>query len=310
MKRILTLALALLLLLAVGCSSTNAAQPVKNNPDIFDTIAKSSPSQTSETRVQTNEVISSTYIPENTPEAESEKNMEQPSTQIDMQEKSFEFTDEDGYKYLVVVKISPWLFYSTQKEALQSLWANLPVKEMLPTIESWGFETESSLAILGKNYYSLIKGNQELFRCRQSGFDMYYSVGTITIKNITQGFDITESNSRKIIIDLVSKSFFFFFFCDKYANCWPVICKVFYSNKPTVYGQMTSCVIRWPLRMNRNQWGPVTFLLAYGESFSPNEPDGLYREYLSQNSNIKFGAIDSIGLNIVESVSFDLDVIY
>lgn len=32
--------------------------------------------------------------------------------------------------------------------------------------------------------------------------------------------------------------------------------------------------------MEKNTWGPVTFFLAHGDSCTPNNPDGIYRELL------------------------------
>lgn len=210
------------------------------------------------------------------------------------QETSFNYTDPDGYEYRIKVKISPWILYSQNEKVIPAIWNVVDgdkgnvIPEPLEWIKSHGMNNTL------KDYYSIGFSETEGFRCRKSNYDMYYALGNVSIENVTQNFHITADNSRSVKISCGSISFNDDFKCDKGANCAPAVSRIFYTNNIDDHGvaqinDMGFLRIASPL-MEKDKWGPVSFIIGHGESTTPNEPDGLYKNYIIENNELVFCA--------------------
>ena len=303
MKKVLSIIMALLTVLSLSACNS------------FDDERESSYS------IQEGEIITNPQLDndENPSQSQNDQTMTsdiyKPSSQNEVTEqqaifqtKSFDFIDDEGYSYLVTIKISPWILFSKKFDTLQTIWKSLTETKDLPTIESWNFTRESP-----SNYYMKNCSDNSWFRCRKSMFDMYYSVGQIIIENKTNGFDITEKNSRTLHMRFHSDSFFDNRECDKDVVCVPAICKVFYNN-PEIFAvqdehlyDIPAIDIGNPL-LKSNTWS-VLFVLAHGESSTPNEPQGLYRDYLKKNNTLTFTiSTQKLLAKSLKEVSFELEI--
>ena len=150
--------------------------------------AKSTSVPTYLPETQGNTTTPSEKTEEPTSSIDSTKPTPSPYVTVDWQTISYRWEDNSGYKFEATIKISPWI-NTKNEEYLKSAWVEVGGRNQLTTAnaESWGL-TESS------NGYS--RGNDEYcsFRPIKNITDIYYCVGEITIKNLTEGWDITSSS--------------------------------------------------------------------------------------------------------------------
>ena len=64
---------------------------------------------------------------------------EVPNVSIEWTEFSYETEDNDGYTYLITVKLSPWILYS-ETDIINEAWSVVGKDHSLPTFDSWGFK--------------------------------------------------------------------------------------------------------------------------------------------------------------------------
>lgn len=191
-------------------------------------------------------------------------------TSIDWTDIVFSFKDTEGYTFEVTIKLSPWILLSNTS-IMEKAWSEVSKGKTLPSYNSWGFKPGiyNYPTIYANRYDYAYSHTGESF-CSDGISDMYYSVGTIQIRNKTKDWPITEQNARSLIIPLscqwdktvyTGKDHFGF-----------IASKVYYSGQTNVFVGG----IRFDPSINKDNWGPATFLLMTAEVFSPNFPDGAY----------------------------------
>lgn len=197
---------------------------------------------------------------------------EEPSSasNINWSTHTFEYTNVDGYKIRVTLKYSPWMLLS-KKELINSAWRQIGKGETLPiTFEDWGLAIYS-----GETYY---KGSQYTpLKFSATMNDMYYVLGECTIENITDGWHASTEKPISTNLGLGFRSEEKL--SDMYVSygCQGLL-EVFYSepkfdfNVGSVSPKMTS-----------DKWGPVRFVLAAPEYFTPNYPYGMYRSFIEKS---------------------------
>lgn len=211
------------------------------------------------------------------------------------------YTDSDGYIYEITVTMTPWILYSPNEELLHAIWTDLGNGNTLPTPNDWGFT-------LNDNYYELWV--PYLFRFRASNFDMYYTLGNLSIRNVTDGFDITSNNARDLYVRFESGSFW-------YNERSSVIGQIYYSNSTKKITPGTNTVSHQHIMeistvVRSNNVGPIPFVFAHGESSTP--ADGMLGfKQLEESGSIRIHCNDSgerINFNINNPLyDMTLDVI-
>lgn len=168
----------------------------------------------------------------------------------------------NGYVYEATLKISPWILQS-KTDLITPYWNEISNGKALPTLDDWNFERYSDGAG-GKIYKWGNSGPQGTFYSYMT--DMYYAVGTVSFKNITEGWHFSEDNPGSIEYGIKFSS----------ESGWDLafISMVQYSNenRKSALGLMLSSY------MTSDNWGPVPFVVAYAESITPNYPLGMNKE--------------------------------
>ena len=140
-------------------------------------------------------------------------------------------TDADGYTYEITIEAAPWILLSDSAH-LEEAWTEHGGGNTVPDFDDWGLQEA------GGSYWNNVSPFFSAFRMS----DMYYCVGTITIKNTTTGWDITSNNPRSLYLQ-------FGFGLD---GDYPMvdsnnledygrnssICKLFFSNKVRTEGDV------------------------------------------------------------------------
>lgn len=260
MKKILSLLITCtFLFLLVACSNS------KDNTT--NTYAPSSAVDSKPTEVTEKET---TTIP-------TEKQTEISEQNIEWVEHTFKHSDDDGYQFEITVKMSPWIL-TTNTEVLNAAWNEVGNGNTLPvSFSDWGLKK--------------VEENQSRDRIGAYGYaksflktmtDMYYTVGQISVKNVTEGWSISSSSPRNIDFIFIPN------FTDIGDSMAQNITRVFYNNKE----KDQSNLILINNEMKQDTWGPVSFVIMAPENFSPKYPDGEYYEqnrnsFFTKNSDIK-----------------------
>ena len=168
-------------------------------------------------------------------------------------------TDSDGYVIQVTLKLTDWI-KGSEYDLLNSAWKDVGGGSDFPKIT----------------------------RCDGIGpvnMDAtVFAVGTVSVKNATPGFDITETSGPKVII------------FDIYGNTSSAITGLLrgrnYSNTGIEYNSHFGTGWIRP-NMTRNNWGPVPVFIGAHSIFTPNFPNGnpsldsleiyYYKEYATYN---------------------------
>ncbi|MDE6981461.1 MAG: hypothetical protein K2P60_08700 [Lachnospiraceae bacterium] len=148
------------------------------------------------------------------------------------------------YKAEYTISTTNWI-RASDPETLQNIWESIGGKEDLPDISNFhelsndGFTNENAAV----------------------------AFGTISFRNVTDGFGFTESNPRAFLCTLDAwdiyhhghyvEGYIEYSSNHKYLNLWNVTMESLVSAK-----------------MSRNSWGPVPFMLVCSNVFTPDNPDG------------------------------------
>lgn len=196
--------------------------------------------------------------------------------------------DTDGYKYEVSVKVSPWI-YSSNEGILKDAWNEVGKGNEFPSLSNFRLDFRDN------RYYSdwLDDFSEVNFGTRTGHFynstleDVYYSVGQIEFKNITDGWDITEDNPRTIQYSLGAEVYSGN--GESRTITYSILGRTIYSTSSVdrVGGVMVSP------KMVKNTWGPAPFVLIAAEEFSPNYPNGGY--YGIWKDSILYGRASMFG---------------
>ena len=222
---------------------------------------------------------------------------------VELYEFSFTDEDEEGYIYEISYRISPWILLSNT-DLINDTWDQVGKGNDLPSFNDWGLSESENLMELKSLQY----GEDSLPFSYEMN-DMYYCMGSITIKNITEGWSITEDNPRSYDTHLS---------CMHQAGESPG-CRIFTQeqrdNRSSYYGAYAIGRIFYSdsvednadgvdirAKLDSDKWGPVSFILMTPENFSPKYPDGTYLNYLAgckldcqANEAITIGVINKDG---------------
>ena len=184
---------------------------------------------------------------------------------------SYTTTDSDGYTYEVTYKLSPWVLLSNT-EYISTAWGEISNNRTLPSFNDWGLKLQG-----GSYSRSSIPNHGLNSWCSWKMTDMYYCVGQISVKNKTQGWDITQENKRSIDIRLnISENSI-----DGKQGC-SAIGETFFSNGSSMTAN-GACVYT---TMTKNTWGPVPFVIMAPENITPNFPNGQYYNNMKESKLI------------------------
>lgn len=113
-----------------------------------------------------------------------------PAVEVEWQTLSYTWEDEAGYKFEATVKVSPWIT-TENSDYLNSAWNEVGNGNTLPKADPkvWGLKK------LGNGKYYATDDNRDGFRPINNITDMYYCVGEISIRNLTEGWDIASDSS-------------------------------------------------------------------------------------------------------------------
>ena len=163
-----------------------------------------------------------------------------------------DYTDVEGYSFHVVCKVSPWILQSNA-EVLNATWDSIADGQELPTINTWGFQKHG-------DSYSYTEYYTPSFNAKID--DMYYALGTIEITNVTEGFSFTPERPGYPKVQILKDAFV------RYGE--KLITRVYFGSE----GRTSTLGIIANAKMTSNQWGPVPFVIAYAEHYTPNNPNG------------------------------------
>ena len=214
--------------------------------------------------------------------------------------KQYEWTDSKGYTYEVSLHFSPWILQSDSNtiNAYQKKW-NTSFEGMTPSMDSWNINHNS-----GFGYYHPWQSTGRTFGVKELS-DMYYLWGSIEVRNVTKGWHFTNDSkgTPDIQIQFVANN------TGEKNGVYKglsigdmdsaIMTKVYYDNDT---GSNDGFVHIQP-SMTGDNWGPCSFLVAHAESFTPKNPDGLFREYMKDMTINVFADYQLVG-------SFNLDLLY
>ncbi len=276
MKRIITIVLVLLMLLTVACSVSDS--PASEGRDMWDDIAEGRVPSYAETRKTDTPAPESTAAstPKATPKPTASTPKSTPvreTTSIEWKTVVFNYTDPEGYTFECTLKLSPWILLSNT-DLIEAAWSKVSKGKELPSYDSWNIKPGfNGFPTLYANAYNTNWNAESL--CSDGLNDMYYSVGSLTIRNKTDGWSITEQNARDFRIPMycgsddttlrTGRDHFGF-----------VGSRLFYSDQSNTFVRGAL----FHVYMTNNTWGPLTFVLVTGEVFSPNFPDGGYYDFV------------------------------
>ena len=176
---------------------------------------------------------------------------------------SYTYKDHVGYETKFTLKIGSWI-RGSDRETLNMAWKGVGGQEDLPELTSVsGYPFDPKMAV--------------------------FVVGTITLENITPGFDITEDSTNSFpAISVVPETSDH----NDFSN-WR---HVSHTLGDCVLGRQYSSGLTYDLailapqivkpQMTSNKWGPVPIFLGIGNVFTPNYPEG---NPLLDDVYVKFG---------------------
>lgn len=183
-------------------------------------------------------------------------------TDIAWTEVSYTTTDADGYNYEITFKLSPWILLSDNADIIDSIWTEIGKGNELPGFDDWGLTKMSNF-----HQRSFIQGALTR-KFTHAMTDMYYCLGTVQIKNITNGWSITSESSRNSSFGLTWASGYEL--SGGSSSTVYSIGKVFYSDS----AEDEDDGLDHGAKMTNDYWGPAPFIIMAPENFSPNYPYG------------------------------------
>ncbi len=248
-KRIIAALCASAMLALTACSEDTGGM-APTNDDMTTTTTQATTTTTTKTTATTTAATTS------------------PKSNVNVSFQTYKYTmkDSQNYEYEITLTLSPWIL-DTQTDVLESAWSKVGKGKKLPTMNSMGAQKYANN--LYTTNLSDSQGRNRIFYATMT--NMYFSVGTVSVKNVTKGWDFSASKTGtpKIALYWVSD------FTKKNSGNYGLMSKAFTSSSDnTSIGE----VYLRP-KMTKNNWGPVPVVLAHAENISPKYPNGQYGEY-------------------------------
>ena len=188
------------------------------------------------------------------------------SVNVNFQTYTYRFKDDQNYEYEATITLSPWILES-KTDVLDAAWAKVGKGKAKPTKDSMGLQAYSNNLYMTTLRSVTGSSLDDDFYATMT--EMYFSVGTISVKNVTNGWDFTESNpgTPNVVLRWASDNSRTMDF--KYS----LISKTYYSSSESASVGHLHAVPK----MTKNSWGPVPIVLAHAENNTPKYPNGQYR---------------------------------
>ncbi|MGI6248475.1 MAG: hypothetical protein ACOYJX_03595 [Acutalibacteraceae bacterium] len=195
-----------------------------------------------------------------------------PVANVKWKEGTIEWTNKNGYTFRATIRVAPWLFWTDPR--IESVWGQISKEpSRLPrTFEDWGLRN------VGSTKTTSGRGGTFIFRAPSGVTDLYYLIGTVKVENVTNSWRITAENSQVERIYLFSGG-------EQKPYSWlemldhtPFVTAVFYGNTT----KMLDSVAILDMDIKADSWGPVPFIIACAENFSPKFPDGECHEWIEK----------------------------
>ena len=205
---------------------------------------------------------------------------------VGFQTYTYRMKDSQNYEYEITLTLSPWIL-DTQTEALDSAWAKVGKGKTKPAINNMGAQKYAN------NVYTTqlsdSQGRNRTFYVTMT--NMYFSVGTVSVKNVTSGWDFSASKpgTPKIALNWVSD-----FTRGHNSGNYALMTKTFYSSTENAdIGELYA-----KPKMTKNTWGPVTVVLAHAENISPKYSGGQYADYVKSGYLLADWAVNETKITI------------
>ncbi len=210
----------------------------------------------------------------------------QSNVDVGFQTYTYRMKDSQNYEYEITLTLSPWIL-DTQTEALDSAWAKVGKGKTKPAINNMGAQKYAN------NVYTTqlsdSQGRNRTFYATMT--NMYFSVGTVSVKNVTSGWDFSASKpgTPKIALNWVSD-----LTRGQNSGNYALMTKTFYSSTENAdIGELYA-----KPKMTKNTWGPVTVVLAHAENISPKYPGGQYADYVKSGYLLADWAVNETKITI------------
>lgn len=148
----------------------------------------------------------------------------------------------NGYKAEYTISVTHWI-RASDSESLQLAWEGVGGSDEYPALSRFQSNTNDGF----------------------NSVNAAAAFGTVSFRNVTEGFDITEENPVTFGISLsVNRDI-------RYSNYSPKL-YIQYANESKQFS-FNDYPSMSPL-MKKNAWGPVPFMIVCPNAFTPNDPDG------------------------------------
>ncbi len=251
-KRIIAALCASAILALTACSEDNGENTPTNDATATTAVTTQDTAATTTTTAATT-TTAVTTAPKN-------------NVNVNFQTYTYRFKDDQNYEYEATITLSPWILES-KTDVLDAAWAKVGKGKAKPTKDSMGLQAYSNNLYMTTLRSVTGSSLDDDFYATMT--EMYFSVGTISVKNVTNGWDFTESNPGipNVVLRWASDNSRTMDF--KYS----LISKTYYSSSESASVGHLNAVPK----MTKNSWGPVPIVLAHAENITPKYPNGQYR---------------------------------
>ncbi len=251
-KRIIAALCASAMLALTACSEDNGANVPANDTTATTAVTTQDTAATTTTTAATT-TTEVTTAPKN-------------NVNVNFQTYTYRFKDAQNYEYEVTLKLSPWIL-DTQSDVLDSAWAQVGRGKKMPTMSSMGAQKYANNVYTTR--LSDSEGRTRTFYATMT--NMYFSVGSASVRNITNGWDFSEQKpgGTKIAMYWVSD-----FTKDHLGNYGLMGKALTSSSDNTSIGE-----VFFRPKMTKNTWGPIPVVFAHAENISPRYPGGELKRY-------------------------------
>lgn len=290
MKRKLSVMLTFFLTiqwLLAGCGvNDNKNESDTKRETVSEIVTENQQETEAGTEIDTDEPVATEALTEedayeNEPSESAEYDTDDTDTSIEWINHTYSYTDNDGYQFEITVKASPWILTSNA-EILNSAWSAVGKGNTLPVdFGDWGLKKVGNYQ--NKKSVGTYPYDRNFL---EEMTDMYYSVGQVSVKNVTEGWSISESDPRSVGFllntSLGSSG-------DSMAR---ILTRIFFGNGTKDEGNQ----LLLQLDLKSDSWGPVSYIMMAPEVFSPNYPDGKNYEKMKESYIVGLGEVEYLGV--------------
>lgn len=204
--------------------------------------------------------------------------MQESKIDVGFQTYTYKYKDNQNYEYEVTLTLSPWILES-KADVLDAAWAKVGKGHSKPSKDNMNLQKYS-------NNRCMTTSNNSPYHLSKT-FDatvteMYFSVGTVTVKNVTNGWSFSEQEPGS-----TDFSFYWIKNIEKtlvYSQDHFITRNIYSDSEEFNVGEI---FVR--PKMKKDKWGPMTIVLGHAENFSPKYPNGEYRKEV-ENGYLQAGS--------------------